>query len=437
MLKRAGRHRGARMVTLALALLLAQTPQHRLFLQPNLPQGASYAFFEAFPASGAGTSGACSATAPTGAKGEALTFTRGSTATCTKTATGGLATTGIADGDLVELSSNVARVEYDSAGTLGLLVESSRANVLPRFIDYTNAAWSDVGTPTLTGSQVSPFAGTYATSAVTFSDNDAAAYEGRSQPVTVAAGAAYTMHCYVKGGTATSARLLLDGTAATVTGLATDSWSIVQVTDASSSGVSISAQVMVGDATTVTGTVTVGGCQVEAGSYRTSITPTVVTAVTRSADSAAFTIPALSSANGLSWAATVTHPSANGGGVWAAGPNLVQDASNRTQLYRINTNVQQCDYFSTSGNRSVGPVIAVYVAGQSYRQACSYSGAGASSTLSGYRDGVLTGTSAAGLTSAWSATTIIPCALGAAATTAPADGICSRICADPTEARCR
>lgn len=70
------------MVTLALALLLAQTPQHRLFLQPNLPQGPDFAFFEAFPANGAGTNGACSTTPPTAAKGEALTFARASVAEC-------------------------------------------------------------------------------------------------------------------------------------------------------------------------------------------------------------------------------------------------------------------------------------------------------------------------------------------------------------------
>lgn len=37
--------------------------------------------FEAFPASGAGTFGPCSTTAPTGARGETLTFTRASAAT--------------------------------------------------------------------------------------------------------------------------------------------------------------------------------------------------------------------------------------------------------------------------------------------------------------------------------------------------------------------
>ena len=54
-----------------LALALAQTPQHRLFMQPNLPR-TTLAYFEFAPASGAGMTSACACTTPTGAKGEAL-----------------------------------------------------------------------------------------------------------------------------------------------------------------------------------------------------------------------------------------------------------------------------------------------------------------------------------------------------------------------------
>lgn len=273
---------------------------------------AGYAFFEAFPNSGAGTFGVCGTTAPTGAKGETLTFTRGSNGTCTKTATGGLATTGIANGDLVVLSNNQPRVEYDSQGVLGLLVESSRQNVLVRYIEYANAAWADVGTPTLTGSQTDPF-GT--TTAVQFDDNDGAAYEGRSQSVTVSAGAAYTAHCYVKAGTLAEARITLDGTANTITGLSATTWSVIEVTDASSSGVSIAFQALNGDATGDTGTVIWGGCQVEAGSYRTSIIPTTSAAVTRSEEAADFALT-FSPTVGMCSASSMNVPTTS---VWAAG----------------------------------------------------------------------------------------------------------------------
>lgn len=272
------------MLTLALALTLTQYPSHWLQRQPNLPT-ASYAFLEFAPASGAGMPAACSSTAPTGAKGEALTFSRGSGAVCTKTATGGLVTSGIADGDLVELASNVVRVEYASTGVRGARIESvSRQNINPRFIDFTNAAYSDVGTPTPTTGQTSPFSGTYATSAVMYDDNDAAAFEGRSLPLTVSAGSAYIAHCYVKAGTLAKARIALDGTAATITGLSSSTWSILEVADASASAASVTLEIDNGSVASDTGTVVWGGCQLEAGAYRTSIVPTNGAPVTRQAE---------------------------------------------------------------------------------------------------------------------------------------------------------
>lgn len=297
------------MLTLALALALTQTPQHRLFLQPNLPR-ESLALFEAF--NGSGTTGVCSTTAPTGAKGETLTFTRATAATCTK-GTNGTRSTGIADGDLVEMASGQIRQELDAEAFLGFLKEAAATNLLLRFIAIDNAAWSDVGTPSLTTGQTSPFGGTYATSAVQIDDNDGAAFEGRSQTVTVSAGAAHTMHCYVKSGTRAEARITLDGTAATITGLSSSAWSILEVTDASSSGTSIAAQVLSGDATGDTGTVIFGGCQVETGSARTTINPTLGTTATRNLEVVSFAQTWPNSAS-ISMAANYTGPTPTSGG---------------------------------------------------------------------------------------------------------------------------
>ena len=260
---------------------------------------SSYAFFEFAPASGAGMGTACACTTPTGAKGEALTFTRAGDATCSKQ---GLATTGIANGDLVVCTVNQPRVE-SSGGVLGLRVEGARTNVLPRFINPCDAAWADVGTPALTGQvvsgtacatttpQASPWSGTYANAAVQFDDNDGAAFEGRTQTVTVSAATAYTMSCFVKAGTLASATVSLDGTTANITGLSSTTWSILSVTDASSSGVAIAAQVLNGSTAAATGTVVWGGCQVEAGAHFTSMIPTVAGAATRNADDAYIDLP--------------------------------------------------------------------------------------------------------------------------------------------------
>ena len=235
------------------------------------------AFFEFAPASGAGMGTACACTTPTGAKRETMTFTRTGDATCSRQ---GLATTGIANGDLVVCATNQPRIE-PAGGILGVHQSSGITNPVVRFIDYANAAWADVGTPALTGGQASPWTGTYATSAVEFSDNDGAAFEGRTQTITVVAATQYTMSCWVKAGTLSSWTLSLDGTTASGTGLSSSTWSLVTVTDASSSGVAIAAQALNGSTAAGTGTVIWGGCQVETGARATAMQPTVAVAESR------------------------------------------------------------------------------------------------------------------------------------------------------------
>ena len=129
------------MLALVVALCAGQVlavpnPEGPIFSSPALT--GSGAFFEFAPASGAGMGTACACTTPTGAKGEALTFTRTGNATCSKQ---GLATTGIADGDLVVCTANQPRVE-SSGGVLGLRVEGARTNSVLRSQELDNAAWT-------------------------------------------------------------------------------------------------------------------------------------------------------------------------------------------------------------------------------------------------------------------------------------------------------
>lgn len=404
------------MLTLALTLALAQYPQHRLFLQPNLPAGQAFAFFEAFPASGAGTTTACSTTAPTGARGEALTFTRTGNATCTKTATGGLATSGIADGDLVVLSGNQPRVEYDSNGVLGLLVESARTNVFLQSGDIANAVNTDVATPTLTGSQTDPF-GT--STAVQMDDNNAAAYEGRTQTVTVSAGAAYIMSCFVKGGTSTLARLSLDGTACNVSGLSTTTWTRATCADASSSGVAIAAQVLVGNATTDTGTIIVGGCQVEAGAYATSYIPTGAGTAARNAETASFTL-ASSVGPTMCLAASVQWPSADVGAVNFASFGI---AGTNFTLYRTNNTSAGYQINATTTAPAVSAI------GTTTHRSLLYDNAG---TRAAFWDGTSVSAPAATMGSAQTVVWVGHGISGAV----PANGIVSRFQLDPSALRC-
>lgn len=271
------------MLIALLSLLVAQSPVANpagpIFSSPST--SGSLAFFEFAPASGAGMTSACAGTAITGARGETITVSRAGNATCSPH---GIATTGITNAALVEVGANLPRVERQSDAVLSLRAESAATNVLTRFIDYTNAVWADVATPTPTAGQTSPWVGTYASSAVLYNDNDAVAFEGRTQTVTVTAATAYTMSCYVKAGTLASWTLSLDGTTASGTGLSSTTWSLVSVTDASSSGVAIAAQILNGSTAAATGTVVWGGCQVEAGSFYTAMQPAVAAAAVRNAD---------------------------------------------------------------------------------------------------------------------------------------------------------
>lgn len=240
----------------------------------------NYAFFEFAPTSGAGMGTACAGTAVTAVNGLAASWSRAGSATCAKQ---GPATTGVANGDLVTISSNLPRVESFS-GTLAVLSEPAATNLLPRFIEYNDAAWANVGAPTQTTGQTSPWTGTYATSAVQYNDTSAAAFEGRTQTISVSAATQYTMCCYVKANSLNNATVSLDGTTNSITGLSSTTWSLVSVTDVSSSGVAIAAQILNGSTTAATGTVIWGGCQVEAGSYCMSMIPTVAASASRAVD---------------------------------------------------------------------------------------------------------------------------------------------------------
>lgn len=384
-----------------------------------------YAFLEFAPASGAGMGAVCACTTPTGARGEALTFTRGSSATCTKTTTGGLATTGIANGDLVTCSSNQPRVEYDSAGVLGLLVESARTNVLLRSDALTNAAWADVGTPNATDGAADPF-GT--STGDTLTDNAAGAFEGRSQAVTVSAATAYIMSCYLKGTTSAKARLSLDGTTCDTSTLSSTTWSLVTCADASSSGVSISAQVLVGNAVGDTGDVVVGGCQVEAGTYATSYMATGAASANRLAEVAYLTLPSAPKQTGLySAAATMTMnaPSSRNWQAWLLSNNGANPFSALYNAASVNLNCQSSDGAAITATRAAAGNLS------GTRVVCFNDG----SNEQGLYVGVAFATPAAGTKAAATATRFM--IGGDSSAGFEIEGVISSVCVDPSPSRCR
>lgn len=258
----------------------------------------SYAFFEFAPASGAGMGTACACTTPTGARGEAMTFSRTSAATCTKTATGGLSTTGIANGDLVTCSSNQPRVEYGAEGVLGLRVESSRTNSALRSEEFNNAAWLSytVGVPAITITPdvaVSP-SGTLTADRLQIPATTTGQVSSIYQ--TIGTGA-HSVSVYAKGnGQSGSFQIVGFGGTCVTCNYNPTTWTrcggVVAPAGANIGFANSShASECSGDTSPKSAVdVFLWGAQAEAGAYATSYIPTTSLAVTRAADDATFSI---------------------------------------------------------------------------------------------------------------------------------------------------
>lgn len=282
---------------------------------------------------------------PTGAKGEALTFTRTGTAMATKTATGGLATTGIANGDLVLMPANQPRVEYDSNGTLGLLVESARTNQALRSQEFNNASWAKfnvtVAVPTVTADYaVAPDGTTTAERveipAVTTAQSSFI-YQGG--PASTAVASVWTV--YVKGnGTSGTVDVCHQGGGSYVCTDCTyvsTSWTRCTKATASPTGTQVTIGNMGSSNSVPTARsaqdILVWGGQGEYGAgvtYATSYIPTTTGTATRNAETADFDLGASApGGNSMSMAVTLTGKQATYGteGTDMSALNLASDSA--------------------------------------------------------------------------------------------------------------
>ncbi|MBK7865209.1 MAG: hypothetical protein IPJ65_42750 [Archangiaceae bacterium] len=294
----------------------------------------SYAQFEFAPADGAGMGAACACTTPTGAKGEALTFTRASSGTCLK----GSTTTGIANGDMATCSTNQPRVGTGGTGPLKLLMEEARTNTFLRSNEFENAAWTKLGqggsaAPSVTANQA------------TAPDNTLTA----DQVVFEAANSLQRSVLYQISGFngAGSTAVFVRGTATTPTGaidLCSTSATCVQATFTtagwsgwcSPNGTQISGGTtpFIGHAGQDTGltkpaqTVYIAMAQLEAGASCSSYIATAGSSVTRAIENASFTVVAGSVNTAGSFASTVVNGDALG-----VGGGLSAFAANNRPLY--------------------------------------------------------------------------------------------------------
>lgn len=369
----------------------------------------------------------CAGTAPTGSKGEALTFTRASSATCTKTATGGGIATGIAVGDLTTVTSDQPRVEYDFAGVLGILKEAAGTNDGLRSEELDNVAWTS--TAAVTANAATPPNNTSQISnAEQLSDVSAAAFQGSCQTIVTTSATTHTFYAHVRAGTATTAQITMVGTgsstgdcSATVTGLSGTTWDILSCTSpAAYAGTltAITVCVNVGNTVAITGTIMAWGADHKVASVgRTSYVPTTAAAATRATEGVptwAITIGAGSGASAATSIATTYTPTT------MTTLALPAASGNPELLGRFATGFG-C-YMRTPGTDLAA---GTWVTG-SNRWACS------SGRFSGLNGVTATGAS----TTFTGATTTV--GIGSSGGFGDAvDGIYSRICVDPDPSRCR
>lgn len=372
---------------------------------------------------------------PTTAKGQALTATRASIAYCNSN-TDATSNTGITDGSLVMLPINMIRVERKPNGRLSIRAEETKTNYLLESQTLNVAPWTTIGTAiTVTANYATAPDGTLTAERLQIPATSGAGASLRAQ--TGIAAAIMTGSCYVKGNAGTSGTLDMyqSGVSFSCGGCAFNGTTWTRCSQTATAAVTTwhigNDSGDCGGVARSAVDVLVWGCQSEINGYATSYYPTTTAAATRAVDNVSVTGLSITSNQPLSWSTALQIPYVLAGGVWGTTTGAVQDASNRTQLYRQNSNVFTCDVLTATGNRSSSYVQAM-TTNVDYRQACSYSGSGASSTLTTYLNGVAGTPSAAGTTGVFTINTVLPCALGPNGYNAPSNGLCSDVCLDNT-----
>ena len=392
---------------------------------------SNYAFFEAFPASGAGVGAACACTTPTGAKGETMTFTRTGDATCSRQ---GLATTGIANGDLVVCTGNQPRVE-SSGGVLGLRVEGARTNEALRSSDWANAVWvgasGGVAAPTITADQAVAPDGTTTADRIqvpaTTSGQYSYIYQSGFSSVQ------RTTSFFVKGNGSSGSINLLSGTtpnACVSCAYVADSWTRCSLP----SSTTASTFFFVGNdslsavcTTSSKGAIDafVWGAQHETGLFATSYIPTVAATVTRNADRGHLALASTpKGADGLYSMSATLETLYNVNRTWEA---LLISAGGAAPYVSMLSNAAQNRCESNNGTSLTATGTA---SGPSGRFTCWNDG----SNEQGISNGVAFSGPVAGVRSGVGINRI-NVATGSAGY--EIEGVITRVCVDPNPTRCR
>jgi hypothetical protein len=212
--------------------------------------------------------------------GTALTFTRASTRTCTEPTTGAIAS--LATGKPCVTSQ-------------GLVMEPLGTNVCLQSEDLSTT-WAVVSTAAVTTNTWDFGMGSATGDTVT--DSDAVNRAGVAQSVNSTTTGAWTASCFAQSGTSTKLAMKMTITGGTgtsecdFTDLSTTTQRKTCTVTAGAGVTSVRLDLLVSTAGTDTGSVKLGGCQLETGSVATSYIPTTGTAATRAAETATVPVPA-------------------------------------------------------------------------------------------------------------------------------------------------
>lgn len=371
--------------------------------------------FRFAPSTGAGMTEECACTNPTGSRGEALTFTRSSAATCTK----GNVLTGIDDGDLVSCAADQPRVMRggDGSGAKGLMVEVARTNVILRSQEMDNASWGNSGTaPVIRADYGTAPDGTQSADAIQFMAIVDGAESGRYQSGLGVVGTG-TCSLYLKaappadGGVAVAGSIdLTTGAAAnpcTTCSYTTDSWSRCILSGTISTYLFLGNESVgaCADGARTEQNVYVWGVQCEAGVLAGTYIPTTNAAATRTIEDASFTVATQSSGTGISMTGKSVSWGWPTGATAVSGPvSIGADATNnlRNTLSTSGT-VGVCGYLSTGQNGTSSATSTMAANGAENKKTCVWTGSAAKQRYSVY-NGVTgaTGTSASATDWNWS-----------------------------------
>jgi hypothetical protein len=333
-------------MTFGALLLLAVSGQAVLYKNPEGPiyngRSGDSSLFRLLPSWGSAPGGECSGTSITGTRGETVTFTRSSTAYCTK-----------ADGTMVSLTSNQPRVSLVSGAPM-LLVEGAGTNLLLRSQELDNASWS-VGnagdSPTRTANASTAPDGTATAERIQYVGNPV--NESVVYQTFVSTATTHTCSAYVKGngGSGNIDLGIFQGTyAQSACAYTNGTWSrctYSRVLAAANATPYLGCEKAGGAlSTNCSGSpdVFVWGLQCEASSFATSYIATAGTSATRAAERASFTTPAALSNTAGCAAAAVYVPRSIGG---AEFPRVIGWAAN-TPIYFAASNTTAGNYDSTN-----------------------------------------------------------------------------------------